>query len=207
DGAGTPCAFNVVLNAQHDYEICDSSLRRVRTIPVISSNQENAKHFVINTLEHIASYKYIESIENRIPEPSLADSFTFEFGKKHTSTATSVTGTLQVQEDERFGFRFQNLGRDSLFVYLYILNPGWSIVDSMPSVAGGEGAEVSAERKPFERNYIACLPDSCKDPGIRQADEVFKFFVTRRPDSFAPLKIDSLIDSAPTRGRNNNLGQ
>jgi hypothetical protein len=204
--SASPCLFTVILNARQEYEISDASLHRMQTLPVIPSVQQNAKHMLLDVLEHITTYKYVENITNRLPDRTLANSFTVELRKKDGST-TGSSGILKVQEDEPFSFEFSNLGETILYVYLYILNPDWSIQDGNTALGAGERAEVSPGSTPkneYGGELTGGIPHFCKDHGVRQIDEVFKFFVTRTPDSFAPLRMPAL-SSGSSRGTHNHF--
>lgn len=202
--AASPCLFTVMLNAQEDYEICDASLQRIPTLPAIPSDQQNAKHVLLDVLEHITTFKYVESITNRLPDQTLANSFTVDLVKKNVVSATPSSGILQVKDGEEFSFELSNLSDAGLFVYLYILNPDWSIEDGLSTLTGGETQEVTPENSPLRGTFSAEVPDIYKAQSVRQVDEVFKFFVTRRPDSFAPLQMPAL-SNGQTRGPRNDF--
>ncbi|KAJ4299756.1 hypothetical protein N0V90_005002 [Kalmusia sp. IMI 367209] len=196
------CLYNITLDANGHYEICDSLLQPIRAIPSVPSSQIDAKLRVVDILEHIATYKYIEDITNRMPEPSLANSFHAQF--RHGNEGDTIkSAIIQVKEGEHFFFEFENRSNDMLYLYLYALGPDWSIEDQMTVFKGGEMVEAKPH-DPVTIEFEAALPDYFHDLTIENGDEVFKVFVTRRPDSFASLKMRPL-SSSPKRGALNRL--
>jgi hypothetical protein len=59
-----PCLFNVERN---EYEILDASCHEITSLPKIPSDRKWALDSALDLLEHLATFKYIEGIENRIP--------------------------------------------------------------------------------------------------------------------------------------------
>jgi hypothetical protein len=187
--------FHVIINEKQEYQILSDAKREIFSLPKIHTEMDDAFSRVLDILEHIATFKYFESIENRLSSPLFEQSFTIHLSDK-TGKGFETKGALSLGEDEELCLTIENHCRDTLYLYIFDLGPSWQI-DNLLSQLGGGGfkvvppkGEVCTGRE--EVKWHMCVPDSFKGRDTFQCSDVLKIFVTRRPSSFAPLLLPSL---------------
>ncbi|KAF2849803.1 hypothetical protein T440DRAFT_398567 [Plenodomus tracheiphilus IPT5] len=205
DGDKRSFTYNVQVHMEKEYQICYSSLQPVQFVPSVPLDRDFAKYRVVELLDHMTTYKYIEGIENRLSTQSLSKSFNARMymsdDEKSRSTENCV---LEVTVGQEFTFEIINLSEDVLHIYLYALRPDWSIVDQLTEFRSTERVELGPVYCRFKTTFKATLSQNFPSDHVTSEDEVFKLFVTRRADSFAGLRMDAL-SSSPRRGTLNTL--
>jgi hypothetical protein len=144
DMEGHPCLFNVTRNEHNEYEILDGSWHKIPSLPTISLDRQGAFDCVVDLLEHLATFKYIEGVENRIPNTSFQDSF-----RIHLSGGIGDdlgAGLLDVSHEGELSLMVQNANDKPLYLYIYDLGPSWQI-ESLICENGGGGLQSGASKE------------------------------------------------------------
>ncbi|CAF9942049.1 hypothetical protein IMSHALPRED_003172 [Imshaugia aleurites] len=201
-----PASFNVVINKLNEYEIVNESLQRVAGLPTIPLDRKGAMDCVLDILEHVARFKYIEAIENRIPNPSFENSFNLEIiGPK----GEDERGILSIVDGAKFRITLKNNGQYTLYLHLYDLGPSWQIEDLILDGDAGDYLVVPPGDK-REMEVKMTLEESPSHQVQYECEDIMKFFVTSKPSSFSALVMEKIPKHAneiqgPLRGDHNRL--
>jgi hypothetical protein len=217
DVESQPCLFNVKRNELNEYEILDGSYQKITSLPTIPLDRKGALDSVLDLLEHLAAFKYIEGIENRIPTTSFEDSFKIRLSDG-TGSDLEVAGLLDVKHNDELNFTIQNTNDKPLYLHIYNLGPSWQINGLIPNDGGGDYKVVlpknnmnghTGEKK---ITLQMTVPEPFRDRGEHVCEDIVKFFITSRPSSFAALVLPKILISGkdldgPLRGNHNKLSE
>jgi hypothetical protein len=217
DVEGQPCLFNVKCNESNEYEILDASYQRIIGLPTIRLDRNGALDYVVDLLEHLATFKYIEGIENRIPTASFEDSFRIHFSDG-TGNNLGAAGLLDVKHEDQLSLTVQNFSGKPLYVALFNLGPSWQIASLTCEDGGGDYRVVPpkddtrSHSGKTEIRWAMVVPESFRKQGHYQCEDVMKVFITSKPTSFAPLVLPKIPISVenfdrPVRGDHNQLSK
>jgi hypothetical protein len=195
---GQPCLFNVTLNKHNEYEILDGSCQKIPSLPTISLDRQGALDYVVDLSEHLAKFKYIEGIENRIPHTSFQDSFRIHMNGGIGDDLGA--GLLDVNHEGELSLIVQNTNDKPLYLYIYDLGPSWQI-DSVICDDGGGDFKVVPPKKEEIMTLQMTVPESLRDRGQCECEDVIKVFVTSMPTSFTPFILPKISISAEKVGR------
>lgn len=195
-----PCIFNVTLNERDEYQILNESYQSITSLPAIPSNRQEALHHVVDILEHLATFKYFEGIDNRIPNVLFEESFELRLADTDAQDLTE-SGTVDVKEEDVLCLSIENRGDHPLYVAVFDLGPEWQI-DSLLSQGGGGGFRVVPPKMggcsgKEEIEWRMSIPESFKRHGEHRCNDVLKVFVTSRASWFAPM----LLPTVPISGK------
>jgi hypothetical protein len=186
-------AFNLT-NKDGCYQVLQDSSEVVVGTPIVLQDQNDAMASVIDVLEHIGTFKYLEAIRNRAEETAWVEKFNVTIGSD-VLPVTSEKGLLQVNELDEVVIRIQNLSDTPLYFAILNFTACWEIVNVLSE--GGEGAFMAVaphETEPIELEME--VPAELKARGIDSCDDVLKVFVTSEPTSFAAQLLPKLIVSS-----------
>lgn len=127
---GQPCLFNITRNERNEYEILDVSYQTIIGVPMIRLDRKGALDCAMDLLEHLATFKYIEGIENRIPTAVFEDSFRIHFSDG-TGNDLGAAGLVDVNHEDELSLTVQNLSDKPLYVALFNLGPSWQVASLM----------------------------------------------------------------------------
>ena len=188
----SPCLFSVFINRQKEFEIRDQSGQKIPGLPTVSLNRDDGIEDILRILDHACAYKFIESIENRIPPSDLENSLEINFTGS-SDQGFSESGILRAGHGERIGFQVRNTSDQELYMYVYDLKPEWWI-SSLISESGGGDHLIIGPKKEFKGELKMEVPDSFMNRGCWYCEDVIKIFFTRRQSSFAPLLMPRIDD-------------
>jgi hypothetical protein len=209
DMEGQPCMFNVTCNEHNEYEILDGSCQKIPNLPTISLHRQGALDCVVGLLEHLATFKYIEGIENRIPNTSFQNSFRIHINGGIGDDLGA--GLLDVNHEGELSLTVRNTNDKPLYLYIYDLGPSWQI-DSLICDNGGGDYKVMHPKKEEIMMLQMTVPDCLRDRGQCECEDVIKVFVTSKPTSFAPFMLPKIPipaekDDRSVRGDRNQLSE
>lgn len=171
-------------------DVEEQPCRNITCLPTIPSCGREALNHVVDILEHLATFKYFEGIDNRIPNVPFEDSFKLHLADEDARDL-GETGMIDAKEEDVLSLTVENLGDHSLYVAIFDLGPEWQI-DSLLCQAGGGGFTVVPPKRGScsskeEVKWSMSVPESLKRQGVYYCDDVLKVFVTSRPSWFAPM--------------------
>jgi hypothetical protein len=217
DVEGQPCLFNVTRNERNEYEILDVSRQKITSLPTIPLDRKRALDCVVDLLEHLATFKYIEGIDNRIPTASFEKSFTIHLSDRIGSDC-GAAGLLDVNHADELSLTVQNLSDKPLYVAIFDLGPSWQIASLICEDGGGDYIVVPPKNDMIGNTgktkieWAMIVPDSFWKQGQNHCEDVMKVFVTNKPTSFAPLVLSKIPISVENvdrsvRGDHNQLSK
>ena len=198
---GQPYLFNVTRNEHSEYEILNESNQRINNVPTISAGRDNALRCVLNILEHITTFKYVEGIENRVLEAPFEQSFTVHL-RDAAGSGLENWGALEVKDGARVSMTVENFSKQPLYLALFDLGPSWQIDDLV--CGSGEGDSLVLPPKNEEAKHTGkkeigiqmTIPESLRDQDHCGCEDIFKIFITNKPSSFTTFQLPKLPTSA-----------
>ncbi|KAK3360990.1 hypothetical protein B0T24DRAFT_671656 [Lasiosphaeria ovina] len=100
-----PCIFHVTLNELDEFEILDTSQKRIVSLPAIPLNTPGASDRVMGILHHVATFKFFEGVENRTPNISFESMFSF-----FDANGDEASLLVDIRHEETWKFRVVNRG-------------------------------------------------------------------------------------------------
>ncbi|OTA56921.1 hypothetical protein K449DRAFT_387313 [Hypoxylon sp. EC38] len=202
------CIFNVLINEQNDYHIVDTLHNKIAGLPTIPVDSPRAMTDVLDILHHLATFKYFEGVENRLPDSNFLNSFSLQ-----PWSAPEASGAFQVEDGGIWGFTVENTRKYPLYMALFDFTQKWGI-SNMVSSSGGDGylvvppqqGEVSGKRKV---RLVMKAPGS-QTGSQTPCEDIIKVFITRRPVSFPTLILPKITletgcPEQPARGTSDPL--
>lgn len=191
DRDGAACIFNVAVNERNEYEFRDGSYQRLWNLPTIPWNDQHpaeAREAVLGILQHLARFKYLEGIDNRILDLAFENSFSL------TPVPTSepgVSGNFEVNHGDDWGFIIENFSETNLYVALLDFGPSWQITDLF-SNAYKSGFIVVPPKSNWDAGQEEVrltmeVPERLRSRGHNRCEDVMKVFVTNMATDFFPL--------------------
>lgn len=208
-----PSAFTVIINKFRELEIVDQLGRCIPTLPTVPYHKDGSMNLMIDVLEHISSYKFIEALENRLPNPSFAGQFKVRIANSAGETA-DTSGMLVVKHQKTLTFRVENAGEKPAYLHLYDLGPEWQIEALITQDGGPDFLVIPAksDRSPgfLEGEVEMTIPDSFLDRGQYQCEDVLKFVITSESTSLTAFERRRISTTAQNpvanfRGARNEL--
>ncbi|KAK0714197.1 caspase domain-containing protein [Lasiosphaeria miniovina] len=160
-----PCIFHVALGENDKYEILDGLLEKIMSLPAIPRHISRASDLVMDVLQHVATFKFFEGIENRIPNVSFESSFDLDpIGQ------AGASGVFDVRHGDTWGFRIKNCGVRPLYLAIFNFTPMWKITNLMSqAVVQPKGEEGSGEA---EKLFRMTVPEPLRNQGQLICDMV-----------------------------------
>lgn len=116
------CMYNVIVNSENQCDVVDAVMECVSSIPAIDRNSNDTLHQIVRTLQHMAEFKYFESLENRVPCPRLQASL-----RVTPNLPRGTSNKTDVMRDEKAMFSFNNTGDEQLYLYAFDISPSWQV--------------------------------------------------------------------------------
>lgn len=189
DDDGEACMFNVAFDGQGRYDILDGCGGAIANLPAIPANVQGADQQLMDTLQHLANFKYAEGIENRIPDVSFETLFTLV-----SSISGRELGNSSVFDIEHGGtwqLEIENKGETALYFTLFDFTPSWKI-HNLLSASGHNGFWVLEPKSKEVLPLIMEVPEFLQSEGTGCCEDILKVFITSRAASFPSMVLPEL---------------
>ncbi len=205
---GQPCLFTVSLTEDDEYQILDGLNAPILSLPKIPCKKTEAIEQVVSILEHLATFKEIEGIENRIPKLSFGQLYAIHL--EDGGGQNDARGMLVVKDGETVTLVAENFGDSPLYLAILNLGPSWQIDDILAAEGGAEFKVITPKKQADGRPehlgkqtvpIVMNIPEPLKDLGQSQCEDIFKVFITSKASSFDTLCLPRLPTSADKLGR------
>ena len=201
--------LQVEVSERNIYAILDGSCQHIPNIPETSTSDEHAVRQVIGILEHLTKFASIENLRNLSNNSLLDSDFSIELKAEDDSGQSLVGNRLDLEEGARLLVTFRNNTNLPLNLTVLDLRPLREIKKIYPSSDRGDWKVVQPQSTqddisfPGEVSFKVrmSIPGSMKARGCSEIEDVFKFFITTRPSSFAALELPELSEQAPRPSR------
>ncbi|KAE9363031.1 hypothetical protein N431DRAFT_489969 [Stipitochalara longipes BDJ] len=189
--------YHIRNNERNELEILGASLDALETLPALQTSQDNAFKDIADMMDHVARFKFIESIQNRLSPPFLEKGFTIHFEDENKNVMEE--GALTIPDGGIFKFVFTNTSYMPLYLSIYNLTPLWQVKGLLQTGGAGYYRIVEPKKSAAEESGKKTLtigmeiPHFLANKGIRETVDVLKIFVTARPVvSFHTLELPKL---------------
>lgn len=193
------CLF-YVETFNESYRILSSTGEPLFSFPIPEDGGVSEQ--ALRALEHMATFKFIEGIENRNPTPRFENSFQYSL-LDGSGNACNFAGTLDIKHNMILVLEFTNSSLDHP-IYLTVLNldPSWKI-SCLTSNDRDAGFRTILPRGNTESStrlrWRMQVPENLKAQGF--CEDIIKIIVTSRPTSFSPFLLPKITE-AFNRGSN-----
>ncbi|KAK1828786.1 hypothetical protein QBC39DRAFT_312369 [Podospora conica] len=224
DTPASPSRYVVSLNAGRTaFEIRDTKtskpLPSLSPIPLSHSPTDpstaSTSHLhLLNTLSHLARFKYFESVQNTLPSPAFERTFTLT-----PSTSPSPSGVHHITHGSAFTLHFENLSPVPLYLALFLFkghtyevcdlvsDAGQDATIAVPPRARTEAQRMATPYDPDLEDGTAELAVEMSVPeGARVREDVVKVFVMNRGTVFPGVVLPPLVGGGG-RGGEEGLGR
>lgn len=212
---GQPYLFNLTRNIQNKYEFLNESYQKILSLPTIPADKNRAMYQVMSILEHVATFKYIEGIENQASKQSFEQLLKVCLSDTVGNDLQSG-GVLDVKDGDKVVLTVQNLGKQPLYMALFNLGPSWQVNDLVSGSGGGDSIVVPPRNDKTkhtgkrEMSLQMTISESLRNQGQYECEDIFKVFITNKPGSFTTFQLPKLHTSAedfqePLRGSHKQL--
>ncbi|KAL6232474.1 caspase domain-containing protein [Aspergillus navahoensis] len=200
DNEAKACTFRVQATNQNEYAVVDPlgmSIDGLPTIPIscgagagaAEGEAKKAVVLLLNVLQHVATFKYFESIENKLPSQSFLDSFAI--------TSGAPGPDYRVRHGETWRLTIENRSGNLLYVAIFSFDVHWEVCNIV-SASGGDDYLVIPPKEangPAGRITLPLameVPTTLQRLGKKQCRDIIKVFVTSRPIAFPSMILPSL---------------
>jgi hypothetical protein len=189
--------YHIRSNERNELEILGASFDALETLPALHTSQDDACKDIADMMDHVARFKLIESIQNRLSSPFLEKRFTIHFEDENKTVMEE--GALKIPDGGTFKLVFTNTGYIPLYLSIYNLTPLWQVTGLLQNGGAGYYRVVEPKNSTVEesgkKNLTISMEisQSLKNKGIRKTVDVLKIFVTAKPViSFHTLELPKL---------------
>ena len=202
DNLSTPLLGVVVdIKEETEYQILDDERCEIPGLPTVPTLSPSSIRDTINLLDHLAKFKYIESIDNRLP--NLDFESTIQTQMATSSGGGQVVedgGVLHVKHDDIVSLRCFNLSRQPAYLTVFDLTPLLRVHNLLKVKYGGfkdvqqfgQGG-VRSLTDAQSLSFKIRVPDELDRIG--ECDDVIKIFVTSRPVSLNSFELAAIASS------------
>ena len=187
------------IKDDNEYHILDKSMCEIPSLPTISMGSPSAINDTVNILEHVAKFKHIERIENRIPNPDFEQHIKIKLADSKGHAVDSM-GSLHVSHGENVELRCSNLSKKPAYLSVMNLTPLWRI-DNILRKKYGDYKDLPPLEEGFTQHTVDSRPlkITMRIPevleSLNKCSDVIKVFVTSRPVSLSSLCLPALSSS------------
>lgn len=191
--------FHIALRSGA-FEVLDALQEEIVNLPKIQVNDNEAIRAVMEIVEHLATFKYFEGIENRQPSPNFEASFSIL-----PQRDTEASGEFIVRHGDIWGFTAQNWSDQPLYVSIFNFNSSWG-VSNLVSDSGGDSYDVLPPRTDDDNGTLNIelqmeVPPLFLESGFKRCEDVVKVFVTNKPTSFPSMVLPEIPLEASKLGQ------
>jgi hypothetical protein len=190
-----PYIFSVTINEHREYEVVDVLHEKVVGLPAMPLYPNGAIDTVMDVLQHLATFKYFEGVENRSPSATFEMSFSLT-----PNPASGESGTFEVKHGGTWEFTVENVSDKPLYMAIFNFTPCWGVIN-LVSANGGGDYRVVPQKEKLELLLQMEVPEQLQSLGETQCEDIVKVFITSRPTSFPSVILPQLALNADSLGR------
>jgi hypothetical protein len=191
--------FQVIMNAKNALEILDATCETIRNLPPISSTRDSNHTTLLNMLDHVAKFKFLEGIENQLPNRSFESSF-----RLSTLHKSGNDGFYAVEHEKELVLVLENLTDHPLYLALFLFTEFWE-VRNLVSEMGEDTCllvlpKSGRETGKLELPIAMSVPEELQKRGQKQTEDIVKIFITSQSSMFPGLILPKLGHDSKLRG-------
>ncbi|UPK97323.1 hypothetical protein LCI18_008258 [Fusarium solani-melongenae] len=183
--------FRISMDEQSTYQVRHLTPTGVKDVANIPSSRDSSHRNLLDTLHHIANYKYFEGIDNRLSSQSLERSFSLS-----TTNTPGPDGYYLVKHGKELLITFVNLTHHPLYLGIFLFTQLWE-VRNLVSEKGEDAYLTVLPRTAIEIGKIELpltmtVPDELLNGADKQTEDIIKIFITSQPFVFPGLMLPRL---------------
>ncbi|GKZ81589.1 hypothetical protein AnigIFM56816_006110 [Aspergillus niger] len=180
-----PAVCIVDYTAHQGYRVFDSQGEEYRNLLCMKGIESETVATLLDVLEHLVAFNYVENIKNNHPDPEFER--TFKLSLRSTSGKEySEPGTIIIENSDIVTLEMENIGPRTIYVAVLDLCPSWKIVSLVHNDGGGDYIPIPPTSLD-SRKFRMTVPSWAKGRGIKRCKDVIKLFITDEPVSFNSL--------------------
>ncbi|KAF4499926.1 Metacaspase-1A [Fusarium agapanthi] len=181
--------FELTITKLSKYEIVGEAQENMLQLPTLDASLDDSFAKMMETLQHVATFKYFEGLANLLPSTELRAKYTLK------PILDSITnGIFKVLDGETFGFTIENHVNHPLYMAVFDFAPSWGVNNLISASGGGDYVLVPPSQGHScgikEIKLKMTIPSHLSLQG--QARDVIKVFITDKPVSFPGLVLSGL---------------
>lgn len=181
----TPAECIVDYTAHQSYRLVDTQGEEFRNFPSIKDIGSKTVATLLDFLEHLGAFKYVEKVKNNHPDPEFERSFKISLLSTRGKQC-SGPGNISTEDCGEITLKMENIGPRTLYVVVLDLCPSWKIVSLVQNDGGGDYIPIPPASQD-SRRFKMTVPSWAKMRGIKRCKDVIKLFITDEPVSFNSL--------------------
>ena len=190
---GYQYSFHITQNADKDYEILEESNNLIFTIPGAIVDREKNQSYVLDLICHLAQFRFLKCLTNNLPALAFKESFSAYL--VHASGETTEAGSIATVRNQGILFlETRNTGDRPLYLHIYDMGPCWEVVnvlkDAFEVIPPGNTDEGYTGI--CKKRLRMTIPQSLRDAGRRECEDILKVFITSQPTTFTSLELPDL---------------
>ncbi|KAF5243560.1 hypothetical protein FANTH_8139 [Fusarium anthophilum] len=175
------CMFALTITKFSKYEIVGEAQENMLQLPTLDARLDDSFPKMMETLQHVATFKHFEGLANLLPSTELRAKYTL---KPILNSTTS--GIFKVLDGETFGFAIENHADHPLYMAVFDFAPSWGVNNLISASGGGDYVLVppsqGRNRGMKEMKLKMTIPSHLSLQS--QARDVIKVFILDKPVSF-----------------------
>ena len=176
------------------YEIRDKGDQSIINLPVMPRDQTDTTR-VCNILEHLARFQIANNITNEMPKAGFRESFAIQM--RANRKIFDPGEQVEVQHGDIVELIMKNVGKTTLYIYVYNLGPLWQVKGMSPEIIPERHHDCDSKFTGMASKKIKMtVPPTMKDYG--SCEDIIKVFVTSQPTSFDLLELPNLDELGKT---------
>ncbi|KAF5232308.1 hypothetical protein FAUST_8770 [Fusarium austroamericanum] len=176
--------FIVNVNEDGLYEVHGGSSRCIPNVPKMSRHDPKSLDILSDTLGHLASYRFFETIDNRHAESHFGDSLELEAGVQK-----DTDGWYSINEGTDFTFSVLNRCKRPLFMAVFNLRSTWEITNLLAEAAQGTYCDIPEKEAKI---FFPLQPEFPESVTGNPKEDIIKIFITDQAPSFPFLVLPEL---------------
>lgn len=158
---------------------------RVPNVPRVPVDRFESVDYLIRLMGHLATFKYIESLENRMPDPQFENSFSLT-----CDSLFGDQGYYDMTEGESLYFNFKNKdATDSKYITILNFKSNWGI-DNL----GNGNWLIVPPMNDHRLKLDMSLPKHIREAGGNESEDILKVIVTNQSASFPAVPLRPIHD-------------
>lgn len=184
---------------EREYKVQNPTSKPVFNLPSIPFSQDGNHNALLSILEHLAKFKYFESIENRMPSQVFERSY-----KIHCNREPGEDGYYRVQDQKDLILTFDNLTDSPMYIAVFMFTELWEVQNLTAECGDHCCMEMKMGQNKLELEMS--VPPELQAKGQRQTEDIVKLIITSQSSVF-PAMVLPRLDVAGIRGGPDQLAK
>jgi hypothetical protein len=185
-----PALYTVQRNSEEEYQVHNAVGEPLSHVPTVPISAQNAQQQVLSIVEHIAKFKFIESLENKNPQSEFENSFEVWMGQNGSKFSDQTGGVMTVKHGDSIEISIKNNGNSILYFSFLNLRPLWEIEPILRH--DGQFNCIQPGTQAVTIRLKMKIPESLKSQGEKSISDILKVFITREVARFDVLAMNAL---------------